>query len=133
MQRADTLQFDSAHNQLILSARFVNREVALDEEFLAILQDLAVGVRFATKQNTVQLSVRILEREVNVAGTLDAQVRRFARHPDQAKLLFEQALHLRRQLADRQHAPRRFARKQLAEVPLGFGLLAHLIRNELSH
>src|SRR5206468_5243598 len=128
LQSADALQLDRANDELILPTRLVNREVALDDEFLAVLEQIAVLDAFAAKEHAVQLGVGVLEREINVAGTLYAQVGGFARYPDEANRLFEQALHLSRQLADGQDAPRRFGWKQLAEVPLGFGLLAHRIQ-----
>ena len=41
LQRADALQFHGAHDHLVLAARFVNRHVALQQNFLAIRQQLA--------------------------------------------------------------------------------------------
>src|SRR5439155_6558857 len=95
LQCAYALQLDGADDELVLPARLVNSEVALDDDLLAVLQNRAILHRLAAKQHAVQLRVGVFQREVNVAGTLHAQIGDFARHPDQAELLFEQSLHLR--------------------------------------
>jgi len=49
-----------------LSARLVNRQFALKDHLLAVLQQLALGHCLAAKDDAIQLRVRILEREVDM-------------------------------------------------------------------
>ena len=122
---ADALQLDRAHNELVLPARLIDRHVPLQQNLLPVCQQMAMRNLFAAEQNAAQLRSHILEREINVAGALRAQICDLARDPDRTNLFLKQPPDLRRQFADRQHAPGLLGRKQLAEVPLGFGLFAH--------
>ena len=97
LQRADALQLHRAHDELVLPARLINRHVALQQDLLAVLQHAAVHDRLAAEQHAAQLRPGVLEREINVAGRLRAQIRDLARHPDRADLFFQQPLDLRRQ------------------------------------
>ena len=119
------MQFNRHDTKLILSARLVNRDVALNNDLLTILQEIATALGLAPKQHATQLGAGILQREINVTRTLGAEIRDFARYPNLPDLFLQSAFDLRGQFCDRQHLPCCFQRKQLAEVPLRFGLLAH--------
>src|SRR4029077_2454387 len=97
-QRADALQFHGANDELILPARFINGDVALQEKLLSILQQLAMRHRHSPEQHAAQLRAGILEREINMARVLDAEVRHFTGDPDRSDVLFEQALEARGEL-----------------------------------
>ena len=126
LQRADALQLHRAHEQLILSARFVHRDFALQQNFLPILHQLAMRHRFVTKQHTTQLRARIFECEINVPGAaLQTEVGDLTADPNRADLFFEKTFDLRGEFADRKNLASLFCWEQFAEVPLGFGGLAH--------
>ena len=55
----------------------------------------------AAEQDAAQLRRRVLEREINVAGRLRAEIRHFARDPDGTDLLLQQRPNLRRQFGHR--------------------------------
>ena len=105
---------------------FVNSQIALENDLLAILQELPVRRRLAAKQNAAQLGIGIFEREVNVAGTLNAQVGDFARNPDLPHFLLQEAAHRGRKLSHRQDTTSGFGRKKLSEVPLRLCVFAHV-------
>ena len=90
LQRADALQFHRADDELVLPARLINRHVALQQNLLAVRQQFAMRNFLAAEQHAAQLRRRVLEREINVAGRLRAQVGDFAAHPDGADLFFQQ-------------------------------------------
>jgi hypothetical protein len=66
LQGANALQFDRANDELVLATRLINRHVAVQEEFVSIFQEFAMGDRFAAEKHTLQLRVSILQREVDV-------------------------------------------------------------------
>src|SRR6266566_42175 len=125
LQRADALQLEGCDAQLILAARLINGHFSLNDGIASVLQERAVHLSLAAKENATQLRAGIFKREINVARTLDAQIGDFARHPDLAHLFFQQPPDLPRQFRHRQDFARPFGREQLAEVPLGFGWFAH--------
>ena len=84
------------------------------------------AVRGVFEIKPAQLRRRILEREINVAGALRAQVGDFAADPDGADLFFKEPLDVHREFPDGQDLARRFRREQFAEVPLRFGRFAHV-------
>ena len=118
LQRTNALRLDGAHQQLILAAHFVNRQLAVEQQLLPVLEKFAVRRRLAAKEHAAQLRRRILEREINVARRLRAQVRHLAADPHRRDLLLQHAPDLRRQFAHGQHDPRLLRREQLAEIPL---------------
>src|SRR5439155_5806523 len=125
LQRAQALRLHRPHDELILPTRFVNRQIALQDELLPILEKLPVAHRRPAEQHAAQLSSAIFEREVKVAGGLGAQVGDFAGDPNLAQLLLEQPPDRRRQFADAQHPAGWLAGEQLTEFPLGFDFSAH--------
>src|SRR5207245_1837543 len=72
LERAHALQLHRAHDQLVLPARLIDRHVALHQNFLAVPQKLALARRFAAKEHATELRPSVLEREINVPGTLRA-------------------------------------------------------------
>ena len=120
LERADALQLNRQNTQLVLPPSFVDGEVSLEYDLLAVLQDLPVGHGLSAKQHTLQLSVAILDREVDVARALQAQVGDLARDPDLTQFLLQHLPHLGGQLGDGENSPCRSWIKQLAEVPLRF-------------
>ena len=90
LQRADAVQLQCPHDELVLPARLINRHVALQKEFLSVRQQFAMRHRLAAKQHATQLRAGILEREVHVPGSLRAQVGDLTRHPHLAHVLFQQ-------------------------------------------
>ena len=88
------------------------------QHLLTVRQQCARFTRGVSKTHAAQLGPGILEREINVAGRLRAQVRDLAAHPDLAHGLLQQPPDLRCQFADGQNFSDLFRRKQFAEVPL---------------
>lgn len=118
LQRAESLQFHGGDAELILPARFVDGEVAAQDDFAAVLQQITRIAGFGAEEDAVQLRVGVLEREIDVAGALGAEVGDFAGDPDVADLGFEQAANLAREFGDGENAADLFRREQFAEVPL---------------
>src|SRR6185437_5583997 len=100
LQRAHALQLDGANNQLILAARFVNRDVALQQHFLPVLEQLTMRHHFATEQHAAQLRTSVLEREINMSGTLRAKIGNLTGDPYGSDLLLQQAPYVRGQFRD---------------------------------
>jgi len=100
LQRAHSLELGLVHNQLVLSARFVNRQIALQDHPLTVFEQLAMRNRFAAEQDAVQLGQSILQREIDVTGILGPPVADLAADPDPGEVLFEQLADLAREFAD---------------------------------
>lgn len=82
LEFAFALKFDIDDAELVLAARFVNGEFAVDGDGLAVFEKGTVrgaGVRF--EEDASELRVLILEREVNMARGLKAEVGDFAGDP----------------------------------------------------
>ena len=90
----------------------------MNQNLLAVMQQLAMRHGLVAEQHATQLRCAVFEREVNMPRRLRAQVRDLAADPDRADLFFEEAFDLRREFADRKHAPRLFGGEQFAEIPL---------------
>jgi len=88
LQRADALRLDFADDELILAARFIDRHVAVEEDFFAVAEQLALRGGTA-EEHAAQLRRDILEREINMAGTLRAEVGDLAADPDGADGFFQ--------------------------------------------
>ena len=118
LERADALQFHGQHLQLILSARLINGDVALENHLPPVGQRAAMGHGVAAKKHAAQLRARVLEGEINVPGHLLAEVGDFPRDPNLADLFFQRAPDVRRQFADGENAPRRLRREEFrAKIP----------------
>ena len=74
LQRAHAAQFDLPHDQLILPAHLIDRDIALQEDLLPVRQQRARLAGGVAKTHAAQLRARVLEREINVAGRLRAQI-----------------------------------------------------------
>ena len=94
LQRSDALQFHLGHPQLVLPARLIHRHVALQVTFRPSCNSERSTCALAAKQHAAQLGAGVLEREIDMPGALEAQIRHLARHPDLAYLLLEQTLDL---------------------------------------
>src|SRR5579871_2089857 len=91
------------HHELIFAARSVDAESAPGDDFLSLAQVEAQPHRNTAPQNGPKLSVRILEREINVSGGGPRKVRHLPGGPDRRKAIFDQPLDLARQFADGQN------------------------------
>ena len=69
LERADALQFHRQHLQLILAARLIDGDVALENHLPPVGQRAAIGHGVAAKKNAAQLRAGVLEGEINVART----------------------------------------------------------------
>jgi len=118
LQRAHAAQFDLPDDQLILAAHLIDRDIALQDDLLPVRQQRARPAGGVAKTHAAQLRARVLEREINVPGSLRAQIADLAAHPDRADALLQQPPDLRRQVADGQNLPRLLRQEQFAEVPL---------------
>ena len=61
----------------------------MQHNFLAIGKELAAVEKFASKQHATKLSVRVLEREIQMAGTLRPHIAQFTGNPDLSDLLLQ--------------------------------------------
>ena len=82
--RAVADRLDGADDELVLPARLIDRHIALQQNFLAVREQAALRRCGAAKEHAAQLRRRILEREINVAGALCAEVGDLAADPDGA-------------------------------------------------
>ena len=95
LQRSHALQFHRAHDELILAALLVHREVALQHHLLAVLHQLTLPHARAAKKHTRQLRTSVLDGKIHMPRSLRAKVGDFALHPNLANLIFQSALHAR--------------------------------------
>ena len=66
--------FDGNDAQLILAARLIDGDVALEHDLAAVLQEVASLAGFVAEEDTTELRIGVLEGEINMAGALCAEI-----------------------------------------------------------
>ena len=94
------MQLGFGDAQLVLTANFVDRELASQCDFASILQKSAIDEQLAAKDDAAQLSVGVFESKIHMAGALDSKVGNFAGNPDLPNLALKNATDLRSDLRD---------------------------------
>ena len=70
LEHTNTIQLDGTDNQLVLPTRHVNRYITAQDKPATLLKLMTMLNTFTSKQNTGELCVTILEREITMARTL---------------------------------------------------------------
>ena len=120
LQGADPLHFDGVDDELVLAADVIDGEVALQDHFLAVGDEFAMGDIFAAEEDATELSAGIFEGEINVAGALLAEVGDFAGDPDGADFFFEETPDFESEFGNGKDVMDGLGRKEFAEIPLRF-------------
>ncbi|OQB90679.1 MAG: hypothetical protein BWX86_02187 [Verrucomicrobia bacterium ADurb.Bin122] len=104
LEAADAILDHGADDELVLPARLVEAESAKGHDLLAVAQAHALPRGVAAKHHRAELRAGILERKVNVAAGLCAQIGDLALDPAGLDAAFEQTFHAAREVGDRFHA-----------------------------
>ena len=100
LERADPARFETAHDQLQVAPRRVDRDLGLRDDLEALFQTEADVPRVAAEERAAHLPVFVLEREVGVTGAGLVEVADLPDDEHATDLLFEQPLEAGDQLAD---------------------------------
>jgi hypothetical protein len=110
LQPPDAVLDHRADDELILSPRLVDADLAVHDHLQPVAQFHLLAQRIAAKQNRAELRARILQRKINMPARLRPEVRDLAAHPARPQAAFEQRLHASREFAHTLRARARRAR-----------------------
>jgi hypothetical protein len=94
-----------AHDQLILPARLVHADLAVDDHLQAVAQLHRLPQGVAAEQHRAELRAGVLEGKIRMAAGLRAQVGDFAADPRGAEAALEELLHAAGELRHALHPP----------------------------
>jgi hypothetical protein len=118
LEGADALEFDGLNLNLVLAARLIDCDRALENDFAAIGQGVAMGDGIAAEKDATELGSGVFEGEIDVTGGLLAEVGDFAGNPDLANLLVEGATDVGGQFGDGEDAAEGVRGEEFAaEIP----------------
>lgn len=104
---------------MVLTAGFIDTQLAFENYFAAVLNRFATGNRLSSEDDAIDLREGVLQREINVAGTLRAAICNFTACPDCADVAFKQLADVSGQFTYGKNAARDFGRKKFAsKIPL---------------
>jgi hypothetical protein len=102
---AESFRLEVLADQLIFALRIVDGDAASSDHAQAVLWLEPQTKQRGAEHHAFDLGVRVLQREVHVAGVPDLAVRELAFHPDLEELFFKQRPDSARQLGDGVNAP----------------------------
>ena len=100
LERTGTTGLETAHDELKVASRRVDRDLRLDDDLEPLLEREACAARRPTEQRTADLPFFVLEREVGVARAGLVEVADLTDHEDAADALVQQPLEAADQLTD---------------------------------